>query len=96
MFLSGAHSGPSSAVATQVNDLRIHTTVLAMVALAISLLGMAPGPFITGLIADASDLQTAMMVMPIASLLAGMCFLSVRRHYQHDTRRFPARVAEPD
>ena len=90
MLFSGAHSGPSSAVATQVNDPRIHATVLAMIALAISLLGMAPGPFVTGVIADFTDLNTAMLVMPVASLLAGLCFLAANRSYAKDAQRFAA------
>lgn len=88
MLLSGAHSGPSSAVATCVNDPRVHATVLAVIALAISLLGMAPGPFVTGLIADFTDLSTAMAVMPLASLLAALCFLAANRHYHKDAQRF--------
>ena len=88
MFLSGAHSGPSTAIATEVNDPRIRATVMATVALAISLLGMAPGPFITGLIADSSSLQQAMTVMPAASLLACLSFLLARRHYAADAKRF--------
>ncbi|WP_296277338.1 MFS transporter [Pseudomonas sp. UBA7530] len=88
MLLSGAHSGPSSAVATCVNDPRVHATVLAVIALAISLLGMAPGPFLTGLLADFTDLSTAMAVMPLASLLAGLCFIVANRHYSKDAQRF--------
>ena len=57
-------------------------------ALAISLLGMAPGPFVTGLIADVSDLKTAMAVMPVASLLAGLCFLAANRHFARDAAVF--------
>jgi len=90
MFFSGAHSGPSSAVATAVNDPRIHATVLATVALAISLLGMAPGPFVTGAIADATDLNTAMSVMPVASLLACILFLLAKRTFSKDMARFAA------
>jgi MFS family permease len=88
IFVSGAHTGSSSAVATQVSDPRIHATVLAVMALAISLLGMAPGPFVTGLIADVSDLKTAMAVMPVASLLAGLCFLAANRHFARDAAVF--------
>ncbi|MBF7731573.1 MFS transporter [Pseudomonas sp. N040] len=90
MLVSGAHSGPSTAIVTEVNDPRLRATVLAVVALAVSLLGMAPGPFVTGLIADHSDLNTAMLLMPVASLLAGLCFLAANRHYAKDALRFQA------
>ena len=91
IFVSGAHSGSSSAVVTEVNDPRIHATVLSVLALAISLLGMAPGPFIVGLLADFSELKTAMLIMPLASLLAGLCFLAANRHYRTDALRYQAR-----
>ena len=91
IFVSGAHSGSSSAVVTEVNDPRIHATVLSVLALAISLLGMAPGPFIVGLLADFTELKTAMLIMPLASFLAGLCFLAANRHYRVDALRFQAR-----
>jgi MFS family permease len=78
-------------VVTEVNDPRIHATVLSVLALAISLLGMAPGPFIVGLLADFSELKTAMLIMPLASLLAGLCFLAANRHYRTDALRYQAR-----
>lgn len=90
IFVSGAHTGSSSAVVTQVSDPRIHATVLAVLALAISLLGMAPGPFITGLLADISDLKSALRVMPVASLLAGLCFLAANRHFTRDAAVYQA------
>ena len=90
VFVPGAQSGSSTALVTEVNHPRIHATLLAM---AISDPGMALGPFVTGLIADFIDLKTAMLVMPLASLLAVACFMAGNRHYPQDRGRYNA-VAE--
>jgi MFS family permease len=90
LFFSGAHNGPCSAIVTEVNDPRLHATVLATYALSASLLGLAAGPLVIGLVADRADLQTAMLLVPVASVAGGACLARARRHYAGDARRFPA------
>ncbi len=96
MLLSGAHTGPSSAIAPQVHDARIHATVLAVLALSIGVLGMAFGPFVTGLLADRTDLKTALAIMPAASLLAAVCFLRAKRHFAADVARVSHAAGKAD
>jgi hypothetical protein len=49
-----------------------------------SLLGLAPGPFIVGLVSDATDLKTALTVAPLISLVAAALFLLASRSYESD------------
>jgi predicted MFS family arabinose efflux permease len=90
LFFSGAHNGPCSAIVTEVNDARLHATVLATYALSASLLGLAAGPLVIGLVADRAGLQSAMLLLPVASLAGCVCLLRGRRHYEGDARRFAA------
>jgi len=92
MFLAGAHAGPTGALTTAVTDPRLHATVLATVTLANNLLGLAPGPLLTGLLADRFDLGVALGVAPLASLAAAACFALAWRHHDADV----ARVAGAD
>ncbi|RJG03002.1 MFS transporter [Noviherbaspirillum sedimenti] len=87
MVLAGAPIGPVGAVATGVSDPRIHATVLATGTIANNILGLAPGPFVTGLIADRANLQVALEIIPLASLIAALCFAYARRYYDADARR---------
>ncbi|RJF99996.1 MFS transporter [Noviherbaspirillum saxi] len=90
MILAGSPIGPAGAVVTGVSDPRIHATVLATGTLANNILGLAPGPFVTGLIADRMNLQVALEIIPFASLIAALCFVQARRYYDLDVRRIAA------
>ena len=83
-FFTGGHAGPCGAVAADVSHPAIHATVIATVALANNLLGLAPGPFLTGVVADQIGLDRALQTMPLVSLLAGACFIIAARHYDQD------------
>ncbi|HQY71466.1 MAG TPA: MFS transporter [Pseudomonadales bacterium] len=87
MFLAGAHAGPTGAIATSVTSPRLHATVLATGTLANNIFGLAPGPVVTGLLADRFDLQTALGLVPLPSLLAAACFVMARRHHDRDVAR---------
>ena len=87
MFLAGGHAGPTGAIATSVTNPRLHATVLATGTLANNVLGLAPGPLLTGVLADSFDLGTALGLVPFASLLAAACFTMARRHHDADVAR---------
>lgn len=95
---AGAHAGVAVAMIIDVTHPGLRATSIATIALANNLLGLAPGPYLTGVISDATNLKTALMVMPTAGLLASLCFLMAGRTYARDSAsnalRTAVRVAE--
>jgi hypothetical protein len=62
----------------------VRATVTATAVLGASLLGLAPGPFVVGLLSDATNLKTALTFAPLVSLLAATLFLLASRQYEND------------
>ena len=62
----------------------VRTTVTATAVLGVSLLGLAPGPVIVGLVSDMTDLKTALTLAPLVSIVAAALFLSASRSYERD------------
>jgi MFS family permease len=87
MFFAAGGSGPAGAIVADLSPLAIHGTAFATLTLANNLVGLAPGPFLTGLMADHIGLDKAFQVLPLASLLSAGLFLYVRRHYASDAAR---------
>lgn len=79
-FLVGAHAGVAVAVVTDVIHPGLRTTALATLALAMNLIGLAPGPFILGALSDAFGLSAAMALIPLAGVGAATCFQVGSRH----------------
>jgi MFS family permease len=65
----------------------IHGTAFATLTLANNLLGLAPGPFVTGALADKFGLQVALQIIPSISLIAAFAFMLGRRYYESDLQR---------
>ena len=57
----------------------IHGTAFATLTLANNFLGLAPGPIVTGWLADQVGLLEALRWLPLASIAAALVFLSARR-----------------
>ncbi len=74
----------------------IHATAFATLTLANNLLGLAPGPFLTGVIADRIGLLGALQVVPLTGLLAAACFVAGRRYYAADLQRLEHQRAQRD
>ena len=87
MFIAAGTAGPAGAMVANLTHLAIHGTAFATLTLANNLLGLAPGPFVTGLLADAMGLQHALQLVPLLSLGAAGAFLLARYHYDSDLRR---------
>lgn len=83
-----AHGGCAVAIVMDVTHPAVRATVTATAVLGASLLGLAPGPFVVGLISDLSDLKTALTVVPVISLVATGLFLLASRSYECDAARF--------
>jgi MFS family permease len=68
----------------------IHATAFATLSLANNLLGMAPGPFLTGMLADRIGLLGALQYVPLVALGATACFAIGHRNYDKDLQRIRA------
>ncbi|MCY1417845.1 hypothetical protein D9M71_333890 [compost metagenome] len=51
------------------------------------MLGLAPGPFVTGKVSDMIGLQAAFQLVPLISIAAAVVFFYARCHYQKDIAR---------
>jgi MFS family permease len=74
MAIASGSLGPAGAVAAAGSDLAAHASVFATLTLIINFLGLAPGPFLTGLAADRWGLWRALQLAPIAAVAAAVAF----------------------
>jgi MFS family permease len=84
MFLAAGTTGPAGAMVANLTHRSVHGTAFATLTLANNLLGLAPGPFLTGVLADRYGLATACQLVPLVSLLSALVFACARRHYLAD------------
>jgi MFS family permease len=82
MFLAGSTAGPSGAMVANLTPAALHGTAFAVLTLANNAFGLAPGPIVTGLLADRIGLLGAMQWLPIASMCAAIVFLAAARRPQ--------------
>ena len=87
MLVAAGTSGPSGAMVANLTAPAVHGTAFATLTLANNLLGLAPGPLLTGVLADRIGLDRAFQLVPLLSILAALVFLYARRHYHSDMRR---------
>lgn len=87
MFLAAGTTGPSGAMVANLTHRSVHGTAFATLTLANNLLGLAPGPFLTGVMADRYGLAVACQLVPLVSLAAALVFLRARRSYLQDVQR---------
>jgi hypothetical protein len=65
----------------------LHGSAFGTLSLANNLLGLAPGPIVTGMLADAFGLSVALQLVPLVSLVAAGIFAIARRSYQQDLQQ---------
>jgi MFS family permease len=87
MFLAAAVTGPAGAMVVNLTPFEIHGTAFATLTLANNFLGLAPGPILTGRIADSLGLDAALSFLPLASLAAAAVLLLGRLSYPSDLAR---------
>lgn len=90
LFFAAGATGPSGAVVADGADPRLHATVLATLTLANNLLGLAPGPVVTGFIADHTTLADALKAAPLLGLAACLVFCVARGRCTAAHRTAPA------
>lgn len=74
LFFSASTTGACSALVSGWAPPKLLATALALMALSFSLFGLAPGPILTGAIADRIGLLGALQFLPLASLCAAALF----------------------
>lgn len=84
MFLVAGTTGPAGAMVANLTPAALHGSAFATLTLAHNLLGLAPGPIVTGRIADTAGLLDALRVLPVAAVIAALLFLAARRSYLTD------------
>jgi MFS family permease len=97
MLLVAGTTGPAGAMVANLTHPSIHATAFATLSLANNLLGMAPGPFLTGMLADRIGLLGALQWMPLVGVAAAVVFAIGHRNYDRDLQRIRAlQAAEND
>ena len=79
IFLAAATTGPAGAMVADLTPAAIHGTAFATLTLANNFLGLAPGPIVTGWLADQVGLLEALRWLPLASIAAALVFLCARQ-----------------
>ena len=92
MFFSAGTVGPAGAMVANLTPGPLHGTAFGTLSLANNLLGLAPGPIVTGMLADAFGLPVALQLVPLVSLIAAGIFLLARRSYLRDPQRLGWRM----
>jgi MFS family permease len=86
-FLCAASTGPTGAMVAGLTPLAIHGTAFATLTLANNILGLAPGPILTGKLADNLGLLGALQLLPLAAIGAALAFYVARKTYKADLAR---------
>ncbi|MER6571523.1 MFS transporter [Streptomyces sp. NPDC001093] len=96
-LLSAGSAGPAAAMVANLTPSSIAATAFATLTLANSLLGLAPGPAVTGALADRFGLLGALRIVPLVAVAATVAFLVGRHWYERDLLRLDdlAVKAEP-
>jgi MFS family permease len=79
MFFAASTAGPACATVANLTPPALHGTAFAVIALANNVFGLAPGPIVTGWLADRIGLLGALQFLPVASLIAALFFFVASR-----------------
>ena len=79
MFLAASTAGAAGAMVANLTPAALHGTAFAVLTLANNAFGLAPGPILTGWLADRIGLLGALQLLPAASLAAALTFFLASR-----------------
>lgn len=82
MLFAAGSSGAAGAMVANLTPSAVHAAAFAVLTLVNNLLGMAPGPFMTGVLADRIGLAGALQLVPLMALAAAILFWIGRRSYE--------------
>jgi MFS family permease len=92
MFFGAGTVGPAGAMVANLTPPQLHGSAFGVLSLANNLLGLAPGPIVTGMLADAFGLRMALQLVPLVSLVAAGIFALARGSYQQDLQQLGLRA----
>ena len=87
MLFAAGTLGPAGAMVANLTHPSIHATAFATLTLANNLLGLAPGPIVTGMLADRIGLLGSLQIVAFACVLSAAAFALAIRHYHADLAR---------
>jgi MFS family permease len=87
MLIAAGTTGPAGAMVANLTHYSVHGTAFATLTLANNMLGLAPGPFITGRVSDVIGLHGAFQLVPMVSIAAAAVFFYAMCHYHKDIAR---------
>jgi MFS family permease len=87
VFVVSGTWGPTTAAVANLVPPAIHSTAMAVITLLNNLLGLAPGPFVTGLLSDRYGLDFALQWIPVVSVVSAAALYLAYRHYDADALR---------
>lgn len=87
MLIAAGTTGPAGAMVANLTHYSVHGTAFATLTLANNMLGLAPGPFITGKVSDLIGLHAAFQLVPLISIAAAVVFFYAKCHYHNDIAR---------
>lgn len=93
MFLVAGTTGPAGAMVANLTPLAVHGSAFATLTLANNLLGLAPGPILTGRIADSMGLVHALQLLPLPCLAAALVYAAMWQSYLADLPKATTRKA---
>ena len=91
-LLAGGHAGVAVSAVADVTHPGLRATAIATVALFNNLLGLAPGPYVVGVLSDSIGLKAALTIVPVAGLFASACFMLAAGSYARDVAARAARL----
>jgi MFS family permease len=87
VFFLASSFGTCSAIVAGATSPSIHSSAFATMTLFNNILGLAAGPFLTGVIADSVGLQVALRWLPCAAIMPFAVYLLGRWFYLAEARR---------
>jgi MFS family permease len=90
VFFAAGTTGPAGAMVSNLTHESIRATAFGVLTLANSLLGLAAGPLVTGILADRLGLVGAMQLVPLAAVGALVALVLGRRAYPASLARVNA------
>ncbi|MEQ1550826.1 MFS transporter [Sphingorhabdus sp.] len=79
-------TGVTGSMVANATPREIHSTSMAVLALAYNLLGLAPGPIVTGWLSDQYDLLVALKFLPLPCLLSAAAMVFAGRLYSAEMK----------
>jgi len=81
MFMVAGTTGPAGAMVANLTPTAIHGSAFATLTLANNVFGLAPGPVLTGRLADSFGLLGAFRLLPFTCIAAALAFAFMRKSY---------------